>query len=327
MLILTLNKYYVMEPNTLLHRLSSEHQPGKRFGLTPLQLREVKVFFQALVFLSPSLILFLAFVFIPLIRSFELSAYLTDPIGRPAKFVGLMNYQRMFATPVFFNSLKRSLLFVAYTVPSTILFSLILALLGNLRLKRIGIYRMLFSITIAISGATASLMFLYLYHPTVGVNYILGLVGIPEIGWLVDEKFALISIALTTVWLQIGLNTVILLAAMQTIPEELYESAMIDGANSWNNLLYITLPMLSSTFFFLLVVDMLAAFQTFTPIHIMTSGGPLDSTNLLVYSIYREFYFNGKYGFAAAQSIILFVIMLLLTVFQFVFVEKKVFYE
>ena len=316
-----------MQPNELPPQLPSSFTQAKRFGLTNLQIRSVKVFFQGLLYLSPSLILFLAFVFIPLIRSFELSAYLTDPIGRPAKLVGLLMYQRLLDTPAFFNSLMRSLQFVAYTVPVTILFSLILALLGNLRLKRIEVFRMLFSITIAVSGATASLMFLYLYHPTVGVNYLLSLVGIPEIPWIVSEKTALFSVALTTIWLQLGLNTVILLAAMQTIPEELFESAMIDGANAWSKLRYITLPMLSSTFFFLLVVDMLAAFQTFTPIHIMTSGGPLDSTNLLVYSIYREFYFNGKYGFAAAQSIILFFMMLLLTVIQFVFVEKRVFYE
>lgn len=299
----------------------------KPFGLTGKQIRAIKTFATGFLYLTPSLIIFMAFVFIPLIRSFELSTYITDPIGRPAKFVALLNYQRLFQTPVFMNSLSRSVQFVLYTVPTTIFISLCLALLGNLRLRGISIFRMLFSTTIAVSGATASLMFLYLYHPTVGVNYFLDLLNIPEVSWLVSEKTALFSVALTTVWLQVGLNTVILLAAMQTIPEELYESAMIDGANSWNNLLHITLPLLSSTFFFLLVVDMLAAFQTFTPIHIMTSGGPLDSTNLLVYSIYREFYFNGKYGFAAAQSIMLFFIMLALTVFQFTVVEKKVFYE
>jgi len=313
------------------NRFSSPLPTGSKrtnlFGLTHQQHKAVKVFLQGMLYLSPSLIIFLVFVFIPLIRSFELSTYLTDPIGRPAKFVGLLMYQRLFDTPVFLNSLKRSLQFVAYTVPSTLLFSMVLALLGNLRLKRIGIFRMFFSITIAVSGATASLMFLYLYHPTVGVNYLLGLLGIPEISWLVSEKTALFSVALTAVWLQTGLNTVILLAAMQTIPEELYESAMIDGANSWNKFFYITLPMLSSTIFFLLVIDMLAAFQTFTPIQIMTSGGPLNSTNLLVYSIYREFYFNGNYGFAAAQSIMLFLIMIFLTVIQFVFIERKVFYE
>ncbi len=300
---------------------------ARRFGLTGIQLRAIKTFLLGFLYLTPSLIIFTAFVFIPLVRSFELSTYLTDPIGRPAKFVGTLMYARLFETPVFMNSLTRSAQFVLYSVPTAIFLSFCLALLGNLQLKRIDIFRMLFSSTIAVSGATASLMFLYLYHPTVGVNYWLGLLRIPEIPWLVSEKTALFSVALASIWLQTGLNTVILLAAMQTIPEELYESAMIDGANAWGRLLHITLPLLSSTFFFLLVVDMLAAFQTFTPIHIMTSGGPLDSTNLLVYSIYREFYFNGKYGFAAAQSIMLFFIMLLLTVIQFVFIERKVFYE
>lgn len=310
----------------VLTRLNGSVQ-RKRLGVSARHLRAVKVFLQALLYLSPSLILFSAFVFIPLVRSFEISAYITDPIGRLAKFVGILNYQRLFETPIFMNSFKRTALFLLYTVPVTILISLILALMGNLRLKGIAFYRLVFSVTIAISGATASLMFLYIYHPTVGVNYLLSLVGINNMTWLVSQDTALISVSITTIWLQIGLNTVILLAAMQTIPEELYESAMIDGANAWNKFQHITLPLLSSTFFFLMVVDMLAAFQTFTPIHIMTKGGPLESTNLLVYSIYREFYFNGKYGLAAAQSIMLFFIMLLLTVLQFVFVERRVFYE
>jgi len=295
--------------------------------LSGVQKRSIKNFFQALLFLSPALILFILFVFIPLFRSFEISAYITDPIGRLAKFVGFQNYRRLFETPDFINSLKRTLIFVLYTVPTTILISLGLAVLGDLRLKGISFFRMVFSVSIAISGATASLMFLYIYHPTVGVNYLLSLVGVHNMTWLVSHKTALMSVSLTAVWLQIGLNTVILLAAMQTIPEELYESAMIDGANGWNKFVHITLPMLSSTFFFLLVVDILAAFQTFTPIHIMTHGGPLQSTNLLVYSIYREFYFNGKFGFAAAQSIMLFFVMLILTILQFVFVERKVYYE
>ncbi len=133
--------------------------------------------------------------------------------------------------------------------------------------------------------------------------------------------------ALSTVWLQVGLNTVILLAGMQGIAEELYESAMIDGATAWSKFRHITLPLLSPTLFFLLIVDVLAAFQTFTQIQVMTSGGPLDSTNVLVFSIYREFYFNGKYGFAAAQSIMLFIIILILTTIQFGVVEKRVHYE
>jgi len=314
------------------HMNSPNSTPPKLFKANLLnfsgkQKRAIKNFLEAMLYLSPALILFMTFVFIPLLRSVEISLYITDPIGRLVKFIGLANYQRLFETPDFVNSLNRTLLFILYTVPTTILISLGLAVLGDLRLKGIAFFRMVFSITIAISGATASLMFLYIYHPTIGINYLLSLVGIANIPWLVSPDTALLSVSLTTVWLQIGLNTVIILAAMQTIPEELYESAMIDGANGWNRFVHITLPLLTSTFFFLLVVDILAAFQTFTPIHIMTSGGPLQSTNLLVYSIYREFYFNGKFGFAAAQSIVLFFIMLVLTILQFVFVERKVYYE
>lgn len=293
-----------------------------------LRIRQVKSFSRAMLFLAPSLAIFITFVFVPLVRTVWLSTYLTNPLGKPTVFSGLGQYQRMFSTPEFGNSLARSGLFVLETVPTTILVALILALLANQRLRGISIFRVIFSITIAVSSATASLMFMYLYHPSIGsLNYFIELLGGTAVPWLVSDKTALTAVSLTTIWLQLGLNTVILLAAMQGIPQELYESAMIDGANGWNRFWGITLPFLSSTFFFLLVVDMLAAFQTFTPVQIMTQGGPVGATNLLVYSIYRQFYFNGAYGIAAAQSIMLFIIMLILTVFQFVFVERKVFYE
>jgi ABC-type sugar transport system permease subunit len=296
--------------------------------MTGRQWRGIKKFLTALAYLAPSLFFFITFVFVPLFKSIQLSMFLTDPIGRPAAFVWFLQYERLFSQDSFLNSLSRSGLFVLYTVPITLLVSVVLATLGNLRLKRIAFFRVVFSITIAVSGATASLMFMYLYHPTLGtLNYFLSLLGVPAVKWLISDQSALMSISLVSVWLQVGLNTVILLAAMQGIPEELYESAMIDGATAWNKFLYITLPFLGSTLFFLLVVDMLASFQTFTPVSVLTRGGPMDSTNLLVYSIYREFYINGKYGFAAAQSIMLFLVMVVLTIFQFVFVERKVFYE
>lgn len=302
--------------------------PRGPFGLTGPQRREIRTFLKALLFLSPALIVFVAFVFVPLIQSIRLSAFLTDPLGRAAKFVGLLQYQRLFQTPSFPNSLLRSVEFVLYTVPATLVMAMGLALLGNLRLRRIDIFRMIFSITIAVSGATAALIFTYLYQPSLGwFNYILSFFGVPAVPWLISAETALLSVALTTVWLQVGLNTVILLAGMQGISDELYESAMIDGATSWSKFRHITLPLLSPTLFFLLIVDSLAAFQVFTQIHVMTSGGPSESTNTLVYSIYREFYFNGKYGYAAAQSIMLFLIILALTVIQFGVVEKRVHYE
>lgn len=302
--------------------------PAGPLGISGPQRREIKRFLEALLYLSPALLIFVLFVFIPLVRSIRLSLFLTDPIGRAVKFVGMLQYQRLFSAPDFLNSLQRSVMFVLYTVPTSLVLSTLLALLGNLRLRRIDIFRMFFSITIAISAATASLVFMYLFHPAFGwINYILSLVGIHGVPWLTNDKTALIAVAITSVWLQLGLNTVILLAGMQGISDELYESAMIDGATAWSKFWYITVPLLSPTFFFLFIVDTLAAFQTFTQVHVMTSGGPMDSTNVLVYSIYREFYFNGKYGFAAAQSIMLFFIILTLTIFQFGVVERKVFYE
>ena len=292
-----------------------------------LRRRQTRAFLEAMLYLSPSLILFVIFVFVPLVRTFWLSTQLTDPIGRAAAFVGMEQYRRLFATPVFLNSLRRSLLFVLYTVPTTILLSLLLAQAGNLRLKHIGLYRMFFSSTIAVSAATASLIFMYLFHPALGsLNYLLSLLNIPPVPWLISVASALPSVAITSVWLQLGLNTIILLAGMQDIPEELYEAARIDGAGGWSSFWNITLPLLSPTLFFLLVVDVLSAFQTFTPVHVMTSGGPQDSTNVLVYSIYREFYFNGQYGFAAAQAVMVFFIMLILTIMQFRVVERRVVY-
>lgn len=301
---------------------------GGLFHFSGAQRREIKRFIEALLYLSPALIIFAAFVFIPLVRSISLSTYLTDPIGRPRVFVGLDQYIGLFETPDFLNSLQRSVLFVLYTVPTTIVVATLLALLGNLRLRRIDIFRMVFSCTIAVSAATASLIFKYLYHPALGVlNYLLESVGLPAVQWLTSDQTALLAVALTTVWLQIGLNTVILLAGMQGINEELYESANIDGAGGWAKFWRITVPLLSPTLFFLLIVGTLAAFQTFTQIHVMTGGGPIDSTNVVVFSIYREFYFNGRYGLAAAQSIMLFLIILVLTVIQFGVVERRVHYE
>jgi len=301
---------------------------SKRAQAAGIRRREWTRFFTALLYLLPSLILFTTFVFVPLVRTIGLSTYLTNPLGIAVKFVGLAQYEKLFDTPVFVNSIQRSLLFVAYTVPTSVLVSLGLALLGNMRLKGISFFRGVFSVTIAVSAATASLIFKYLYHPALGsLNYVLTVLGFDAVPWLISEKTALIAVSMGTVWLQIGLNTVILLAAMQGISDELYESAMIDGANYWHKFKSITIPMLSPTFFFLIVVDMLAAFQAFTQIYVLTSGGPLDSTNVLVFSIYREFYFNGAYGFAAAQAVMLFLIMLLLTVFQFGVLEKRVFYD
>ncbi len=288
---------------------------------------EIKQWYRAIPYLGPSLVLFAIFVFIPLIRTVVMSTYATTPIGEMTNFVGTKWFARLISSPVYLNSLKVTLKFVAYTVPGVIVLSLILATLGNLRLKGISFYRIAFAITLAVSGATAALIFMFLYHPVIGTfNYMMEVIGVGRVPWLIDAKWALISVAVPRIWLQTGFATVVLLAGMQGISEELYEAAKIDGAGFWQSWRSITLPLVSPSLFFLLVVITLNAFQTFTEVNVLTGGGPIDSTQVVVHEIYRSFYFNGQYGYASAQALILFVIILALTILQFGVIEKRVHY-
>ncbi|MBI3915138.1 MAG: sugar ABC transporter permease [Chloroflexi bacterium] len=291
-------------------------------------MRALQNFLAAMLFLLPSLFIFVSFVFVPLLKTIQLSAFFTDPLGRMASFAGLENYQRIFSEKDLANSLKVSFTFALYVVPTTLVTSLFLAVLANVQLKGISVFRIIFASTIAISAATASLIFLFLFHPAIGIfNYILDLIGLPRVQWLTSEATALLSVSMATVWLMTGFNTVIFLASLQGISQELYESAKIDGAGFWASFRHITIPLLSPTIFFLIVVSTLGALQAFTQINIMTRGGPLDSTNVMVELIYRAFYFNGQYGIAAALSVVLFVMMLALTTIQFGVLEKRVHYE
>jgi ABC-type sugar transport system permease subunit len=282
----------------------------------------------ALGFLAPSLLVFLFFVFIPLLRSMQLSVHSTNPLGQMRDFVGLEHYQRLFSDPEFYNSIRVSVTFAFYAVSLTVLGALALSLLGNIRLRGITIFRAIFSSTIAVSGATASLIFAFLFHPAIGVfNYILDLMGLPRVPWLTSTETALFAVSWVTIWLSLGLNTIIMLAGMQGIPDELYEAARIDGAGFASQFRHVTLPLLSPTIFFLLVIDTLAAFQAFTQFNVLTRGGPVRSTNTIVYSIYRSFYFDGAYGYSSAMAVILLFIMLSLTLIQFFGLERKVFYQ
>jgi sn-glycerol 3-phosphate transport system permease protein len=293
------------------------------------QLRRTLIeWLHALPYLAPSLIVFTIFVFIPLIRSVILSLYGTNPIGQMTSFVGLKYYQRLLTSESYHNSLLVTLKFVLYTVPGVLVVGLLLSTLANLRLRGISVYRIAFALTISISGATTALLFMFLYHPIIGIfNYLLSLVGVSPIPWLIDTKWALIAVAIPRIWLQAGFATVLLLAGMQGISEEYYDAAKIDGANFWQSWRHITLPLITPSLFFLLVVTSLSAFQTFTEVNVLTGGGPIDSTQVVVHEIYRSFYFNGQYGYASAQALVLFVIILSLTIVQFGVLEKRVHYE
>lgn len=283
---------------------------------------------KGLLFLLPSIVLFSVFLFYPLIRTVYLSFFLTNASGAPTVFVGLDNFKQLFASPLFLDSLKTTFLFVLYTVPGTIVVSLFLAVIANEKLRGIGVFRTIFSSTMGISVAAASVFWMFLFHPTMGwLNQFLALFGVEAIGWLTDPKWALLSVSISTIWMNIGFTFLILLGGLQSIDSTLYESADIDGAAYGYKLRRITVPMLSPTLFFVVTVTLINAFQTFGQVDMLTRGGPQNETSVIVYSIYRDAFVNYQYGTASAQAVILFVIILGLTLLQFKLGERKVHYQ
>lgn len=290
--------------------------------------REVKNFFAGMLYLAPALTIFIVFLFYPTFRTGWLSLFLTDIRGNVAVFNGIQNYIDIFQSATFLPSLWVSFLFAAMIVPATIISSLLLAVLASDKLRGMGFFRTTFAATLAVSAAAAAVVWRLLFHPSVGLlNQILAALGVPGVGWLTDPNWALLSVAITTVWMHLGFNFIVLLGGLQAVPEELYESARIDGAGRLRQLRSITVPMLSPVLFFVTIVLVIDSFQSFGQIDILTGGGPAGATNLIVYEIYSNAFTRNLWSFASAQAIILFILILILTALQFKIGEKKVHYQ
>ncbi|QKS73157.1 sugar ABC transporter permease [Paenalkalicoccus suaedae] len=282
----------------------------------------------AALYLLPSLLLFSVFMFYPMIYSLYLSFFFTDAQGSATTFVGFENYLYLFQQASFRNSLLVTLLFVAYTVPASVILALFLALIANEKLRGIGFFRTIFASTLGMSVAASAVIWLFMFHPTTGIlNAALGLIGIPAVSWLTNSTMALISVSITTIWMNTGFSFLILLGGLQNIDEHLYESARIDGAGYFYQLRRITVPMLSPTLFFIITITFINSFQSFGQVDILTGGGPAEATNLIIYSIYREAFIYYQFGPASAQAILLFLAVLVITLLQFKFGEKKVHYQ
>ncbi|WP_245780806.1 carbohydrate ABC transporter permease [Gracilibacillus orientalis] len=282
----------------------------------------------AILYLLPSIILFSVFLFYPLGKTLYLSFFLTDQQGIANVFVGFENYQYILQAESFHKSIKATILFVLYTVPTGIVISLFLALLANEKVKGAGFFRTIYSSTMGVSVAASAVVWLFIFHPSMGIlNQLITSIGGTSIDWLLHPDWALVSVAVTTIWMNIGFSFLILLGGLQNIDEHLYESAKISGASYFYQLRRITIPMLSPTLFFVTTVTLINAFQTFGQVDILTQGGPSESTNLIVYSIYREAFVNYQFGTASAQSIFLFLCILIVTILQFKFGERKVHYQ
>ncbi|HET8626416.1 MAG TPA: sugar ABC transporter permease [Thermomicrobiales bacterium] len=281
------------------------------------------------LYLLPSLIVFAVFFFYPLVKSVYLSLFASNPFGYGnGIFVGLEQYRIALTSASYRNSLLVTVLYTLYTVPLGLLCALGLAVLGNSRVRGIAIFRTAYALPVSVSVAAGALIFLLMYNPSAGIlNYFITSLGMPSVSWLTQPRSALWAISLITIWSTLGFNFIVLLSGLQGIPEELYESARIDGADGARLFRHITLPLLSPSLFFVLVVSTIGAFQSFAQIDLLTRGGPIDSTNVVVYAIYRDAFVNSRVGYASAQAMILFVILLALTAVQFKVLERRVVYQ
>ncbi len=318
-----------MRENLATKRASVPVSRARTSGKGTVRLRELQATLISLLYLLPSLAAFTVFVFYPVVKSVLLSLHADNPFGGTSDvFIGLDQYKEALGSPSYRNSLLVTILYTLYTVPVGLVVALILAVLGNLRLRAISIFRVAFAVTIGVSVAAGATIFALLYNPSGGVlNFFLTSVGLPSVGWLTQTRSALWAIAIGTIWLGLGFNFTILLSGLQGIPEELYESARIDGAGPGRMFFNVTLPLLSPTLFFVSVISVISAFQSFAQIDVLTKGGPAGATNVVVYSIYRDAFFNFHSAYASAQAVILFIILVILTGIQFKSLEGRVFYQ
>ena len=274
-------------------------------------------------FALPALLLIGIFFAIPVLGAFALSFTDFDiySIGEPGstRFVGLRNYIDLFQAPLFLTALKNTFYFVIVGGPLNAAVSLAAALLVNAKAVRFKPFfrSALFAPWVTTLVAVA-LVWRYIYHPQYGIlNALLGALGVAPIDWLGSTTWSMPSIILLSVWKNFGYNMLIFLAGLQSIPEELYEAARLDGANSWQQFRHVTLPMLGPTFVFVGIVTMIASFQIFSEPYVMTQGGPLKSTLTLVLYMYEEGFRWWRLGLAAAIAVILFLLTLAGTMIQF----------
>jgi multiple sugar transport system permease protein len=268
-------------------------------------------------FLVPNIVGFLIFTALAVVTAFGLALTEWDLLI-PPKFIGIANYRKLLTNdPVFKQSMLNTIYFVCGVVPLDIVCSLSLALLLNRPIRGMRLYRAIYFVPVVTSLIAVAMVWQWLYHSEVGlINYLLVDLGLPKVNWLGSTEWAMPAVILMTSWKSMGYYAVIFLAGLQGIPGHLYEAADIDGANSWQKFWKITLPLLSPTMFFVLVISIIQAFQVFGQIFIMTRGGPANSTSTIVFFIYNNAFVWFRMGYAAAASWVLFAIIFAVTIVQ-----------
>ena len=282
----------------------------------------------AAIFLAPNMIGLTVFIVIPVIAGFVISFTEWDMLSAP-EFIGFDNYVELLTDDRFFwLTLKNTLVYSLFVIPGSIVISLLLALALNTHIRGVGIYRTIYFLPFVSSTIAISLVWKWIMHPDFGIlNGFLGLFGVPRLGWLQDRNMALFSVAIVAIWHSAGYNMTIFLAGLKGIPRTYYEAAEIDGATYWQRFWRITFPLLTPTLFFVLVISLIGSFQVFNLVYIMTDGGPGSSTQVYVYYLWENAFSYFRMGYASAMAYILFLIMLVITLFQVRLLGSRVNYD
>jgi putative chitobiose transport system permease protein len=272
----------------------------------------------AYLFLLPAIILFITFDYLPTISAFIYS-FTEYHVLAPAVWNGGANYKTLMSDDIFWKAISNSFRYFVIVVPLLVTIPLFLAILVNQKLKGIYFFRVLYYMPVITSMVAVAIVFRYVYHPAGILNYLLHSLGLQkeQLNWLLNEKTALPAVSMLEVWKALGFYMVIYLAGLQNIPNDLVESAKIDGASRFQVLWHIFLPLLRPIIAVTLVLSTLAAVQIFTSVYIMTGGGPFDSTVSLPLYIYQKAFKQFDMGYASAMGIVLWVILMVLTLINF----------
>lgn len=283
-------------------------------------------FLSALLFLSPTLVIFTAFILFPVFFSFYLSFHSWNMFSGDTTFVGLENYSRMIQDAEFWQVLGNTAVYTFGTIPINMALSLWVAYLLNKKLKGKKFLRTAFFAPVIISPVAAAVIWRWMYDPNFGlVNYLISFLGIGSINWLNEPTAAMFALIIMGVWKTFGINMILFSAGLQGIPDNYYEAAELDGAGKWAKFYHITIPMLAPTTFFIMIMSMISSFQVFDIVYVLTSGGPMGSTKVLVFYVYEYAFKFFEMGYASAISYFLFAVLFILTMLQVKYMKSKVY--
>lgn len=275
------------------------------------------------LFLLPAVALLTVFFFMPFFQTFGLSFLdYSSNIYKP-DFIGFDNYTQLFHNPIFYKVIWNTFIYLVGAVPFLVIFPLFLAILINQKIRGITIYKILIYLPVIVSIVVAAIAFKWLYAEQGILNYITTSFGLEPIGWLTDTKYSIWSVIIVTIWKGVGYYMIIYLAALMSVPQELYEACDIDGASFLKKHLTVTIPHIMPTIALVSTISAISAMKVFAEIYVMTKGGPLNSSKTIVYYIYERAFENLDLGFASAMAVVLLIIVMIFSLINIFCFERK----